>query len=593
MSFLKAFLASLVGVLVGLAVFTFLGFFVISGIISNAVAEKVPQVKDKTVLEIDLSRGVADRVQDDPFSRLAGGAVEGYALLEVLNAIEYAKNDDRIEGIYLHQSFVLAGQATIDDIYEALEDFKESDKFIVAYSELLTESALYLGSLADEVYLHPKGGVEWDGLAATPMFYAGMLDKVGVEPRVFKVGTYKSAVEPFTERKMSPASREQTQVLLDDMWDYRLERFAKNRGMTVAQLDEFASNLSLVSTENAAERQFVDELLYEDQVTTKLKERTGMGDDEKLRTMSLGDYIDAIAGDVNGYSTNRIAIVYTPGTIGMGPSSAVATGGESTAAAIRKAREDDKVKAIILRVNSPGGQVLASELIRREVELAAEVKPVIASYGDLAASGGYWISAGADHIIAQPTTITGSIGIFGLLFEADELLNEKMGITTDRVTTNQHSDLLNPFRDLHPAESAYVQNQINQGYGDFIGLVQEARDFPDSASVDAIAQGRVWSGKRAIDINLVDELGGFKRAIEIAVERAGLGDDYQLVAYPKLKSGFEQLNEMFGGARLSLVEDYLTAEQLALIRFVQMHKQGAQPNGFAAYAYLPYSMDIK
>ncbi len=569
MNFFKAFFAALLGFFVGVALLVLILFVYLGAVVASAGKSEV-SVPSTAVLSLRLDGLIAERTVDDPFSKFNPDPLSESSsttgLNDILLAIRRAKTDDRIKGIYIQTEGFGGGAAAAESVHDALVDFKSSGKFIYAYGEVYTEKAYILASVADSIFLFPDGVMEWNGLASTPFFVRGMLDKIGVEPMVFKVGTYKSFTEMYSEKKMSDPAREQTSVLLNDIWQHVLGKIAKARGRDAAELNSLATDFSISSAESALQHKFVDGLKYEDEVQALINEKLGRDKSKKLPEISVVKYADAVRLDEKD-SPNVIAVVYGEGEIGSGEAVEGSIGSTTLAAALRKARLDKDVKAIVFRVNSPGGSALASEVIRRELLLAKAEKPVIASYGDVSASGGYWISTNADAIVAQPTTITGSIGIFGLWLNTQKMFNEKLGVTFDRVTTNAYADLGNPNRPMSEIERRKVQGMLNMGYADFIRIVREGRKFSDSASVDKIAQGRVWSGIRARQIGLVDSLGGLDVAIRMAASRAGVGDEYAVKEYPRIKTAFQKLTEDFMSTSYVLYERYtLTPEQKLYLR---------------------------
>jgi protease-4 len=435
-----------------------------------------------------------------------------------------------------------AGQATTEEIRNALLDFKKSGKFIVAYSEVYTQRFYYLASVADKVYINPKGFIEFAGFDSKVTFLKGALDKLGIEAQIIKVGTYKSAVEPLVLTKMSDANRLQVTSYLGSLYDHFLTNISKSRGISKDSLFAYANEMRIKRPEDALKYKLVDGLKYKDELLDELKGRVGVNKKDKLNSVSLGDYSQS-DDTTTEVSTNRIAVIYASGDIAGGESDDNSIGSETISAALRKARTDSKVKAVVLRVNSPGGSSLASDVIWREVSLTKKVKPIIVSMGDVAASGGYYISCAADSIFAQPNTITGSIGIFAVLPNMQKLFNDKLGITFDGVKTGQFADLGDNSRPLTPAERAIMQSMINNGYDDFTKAVAGGR-HKTQRYIDSIGQGRVWTGTQALKIGLVDRLGNINDAVKSAAKMAKL-KDYKLIAYPEQKSVFNKLGVTF------------------------------------------------
>jgi len=466
-------------------------------------------------------------------------------LINLKKAIGEAKTNDNIKGIYLNTGLIMAGQANLLELREALVDFKTSGKFIVAYDEAYTEGGYYIASVADEIYLNPLGGIDFNGFSSEGIFFKGLFEKIGVKPEIFRVGEFKSAVEPFILEKNSPEARLQTQSFLDDMNQFALHGISESRGIGYDSLKRINDLMLVRKPQDAVTYGLATELLYLDQVLTKLKEKLGIDEGDDIKTINVTD-LNKTAKSKNITSSNRIAVIIAEGEIVGGDADGVISS-EKFAKEIRKARKDDNIKAIVLRVNSPGGSVVASEVIWREMAEAKKVKPVYVSMGEVAASGGYYISAPADTIVAQPNTITGSIGIFGMMFNAQELLNDKLGITTDVVKTGELSDFMNPTRPMTDVERTIIQNTVEDGYETFISRVSEGRGMSPEA-VKEVASGRVWTGNQAKERGLVDVLGGLNTTIEIAAARIGAVDDYRVVYYPTKKPWFESIMEDLGNS---------------------------------------------
>jgi protease-4 len=457
--------------------------------------------------------------------------------------IKKAKTDANIKGIFLDESYMLSGQGTTEEIRNALIDFKKSGKFIVAYAEVYTKGFYYLASVADKVYINPKGIFEFDGFSSQVTFLKGALDKLGIEAQVIKVGTFKSAVEPLVLTKMSDANRLQVTSYLGSLYDHFLSGISKSRGINKDSLFNYANEMRIKQPEDALKYKLVDGLKYKDELIAELKSRLDVKAKNDIKSVELSEYTKSTSDDTKQVSTNRIAVIYASGDIASGDGDDNSIGSETTSKALRKVRLDDKIKAVVLRVNSPGGSSLASDVIWREVMLTKKVKPIIVSMGDVAASGGYYISCAADSIFAEPNTITGSIGIFAILPNMQKLFNDKLGVTFDGVKTGQYADLGNTSRPLTPAEKAILQNQINRGYDDFTKAVAAGR-HKTQAYINSIGQGRVWTGAQALKIGLVDRLGNIDDAVKSAAKKAKL-KDYRLVAYPEQKSVLDKLGQSF------------------------------------------------
>lgn len=556
-SFFKFLLASVLGVLIGL-MFVFFIFMGIIGVMIST-ADRAVDVKPNSVFHMKLDQPVVDRASKNPFDNfdfLTMQPTSRLGLDDILNNIEKAKKDDNIEGIFLEISMPQAGISTLGEIRDALADFRESGKFILAYADSYTQAAYYLASVADHLYLTPTGLVQWTGLRSEVLFFKGTLEKLGLEPQIIRHGKFKSAVEPFMYDEMSEESREQVMSYLGSIWQVLLEGVSDTRDIPAGSLDSIAGGLLVRSAETAVEHGLVDELMYRDQVLLKLKELSGIDEDDDIRPVSISRYTKVPAErEFKGLPREKIAIVFAEGVIGIGEGGELSIGSERISRAMRKARQDTTIKAIVFRVNSPGGSALASEVIWREVELAAREKPVIVSMGDVAASGGYYIAAPATKIVASPQTITGSIGVFGLLLDASGFLNDKLGITVDVAKTSEFADIGSFSRPMTPAERDILQEGVEDIYHVFTKRVADGREM-DRERVDEIGQGRVWSGYDARELGLVDEFGGLKRAVEIAVEESGL-ETYRIVSLPALKDPLEELVKSLGGeVRMKLSGEY-------------------------------------
>jgi protease IV len=537
------FLGNVLAVIVGLLIFSVMSFFILAGIIAIASSsEDKIEVKENTVFHLDLNGKVlVERTNEDDFdiSSITGfGGIPAIGLVNLKKAIRTAKENDNVKGIYLEAGLVSAGQAMLWELREELEEFKTSGKFIISYGEAFSEGGYFLTSVSDEIYLNPIGGLEFNGFASEVVFLKGLFEKLEIEPVVFRVGEFKSAVEPFILSQMSEESRLQTLSFLNDLNNFAIEKISESRGIPYEKLFEINSQMLVRTTEDAKEQNLVDELWYEDQVIDLMKDRLGLGEDDNINTINV-TRINKTSASKNRLSPNRIAVIIAEGEIVSGNAEGVISS-DKFVDEIRKARKNKDIKAIVLRVNSPGGSVLASEVIWREMSEAQKVKPVIASMGEVAASGGYYISAPADTIVAQANTITGSIGIFGLWFNAEGLLNNKLGITTDVVKTGELSDFMSPTGPLSEVEKTIIQKNVEDGYEEFISKVVEGRNMSYDDVLN-VASGRVWSGLQAKENGLVDVLGGLDVAIDIAAAKANVSDDFRVVYYPEEKPWFERI----------------------------------------------------
>ena len=516
---MRQFLKFSLATVVGLFLFILLLALIVAVIASSG--DDQPQLKEDHVLLLQLNGPIYDRITENPlgnFDWLTGNITDGIGLHDLIDQIEKARDNEHIKGTLLNVDLLQCGYASVREIRRALINFRKADKFVYAYSEGYTQKAYYLVSVADSVLLNPEGVMEFKGLQAKVSFPLDLMAKIGVEPQVIRHGKYKSAVEPFLRNDMSPANKEQTGAFIGSIWDSALEEIAESRGTTPAGLNAIADSVAVFLAGDALAGGLVDALIHRSEVNELLRTKLGQNSDEEVRSLSLDELKD-IKGNTP-VSTDYIAVIYAQGDIISGEGSEHQIGSRRISRAIQKARRNANVKAIVLRVNSPGGDALASDVILHEVEKAREKKPVIVSMGDLAASGGYYISCKADHIFAEPTTITGSIGVYGVLFNTEELLNNKIGIHFDQVTTNKHADFGDATRGLNEFEEARILSFIEDVYADFIGHVAEGRSM-EVADVDSIGQGRVWSGTDALKIGLVDELGGINEAIAMAADKAG------------------------------------------------------------------------
>jgi len=565
--FFKFVLATIVGLIITGVIFLLIGI----AIVVAASSDNTDEVASNSVMHISLGASIPERTPDNPlkgFSFLGLDGDKSIGLNDILANIKKAKTDDNIKGIYLDESDSQAGEATVEEIRNALIDFKTSGKFIIAYSEIYTQNFYYLASVADKVYINPKGIFEFKGFSQQITFLKGALDKLGIEAQIIKVGTYKSAVEPLVLTKMSDANRMQVTSYLGSMYDHFLTNIGKSRGINKDSLFNYANNLTIQFPEDALKHRLVDGLKYKDEVLDELRERTGTASTKAVPSVEIADYTksDEDKDGEKGSSKGRIAVIYASGEINGGDGDDNTIGSETISKALRKVRMDDKVKAVVLRVNSPGGSSLASDVIWREVMLTHKVKPIIVSMGDYAASGGYYISCAADSIFAEPNTITGSIGIFAILPNMQKLFNDKLGITFDGVTTGKYADLGDISKPLTPDEKAILQNEVNRGYDEFTKAVADGR-HKTQAYINSIGQGRVWTGEQAIKIGLVDRLGNINDAIKCAAKKANLSG-YKLVTYPEQKSFLDKVGSNFNvqmktrAIQSELGENYIYYQQI-------------------------------
>ena len=533
--FLKFTLATVTGIIISSVVLFFISILVVFSMVSSSESET--QVRKNSVMMLDLNGTLTERSQENPLDFLMKEDYKTYGLDDILSSIRKAKENEDIKGIYIQATSLGAGFASLEEIRDALKDFKESGKFIVAYGDTYTQNLYYLSSVADKVLLNPQGMLEWRGLAATPMFFKDLLEKIGVEMQIFKVGTYKSAVEPFISTEMSPANREQVNVYLSSIWGQITSSVAESRNLSLEALNKEADRmLMFYPAEESVKNGLVDTLIYKNDVRDYLKNMVGIDKDDNMPVLGIQDMINVKKNVPRDKSGNVIAVYYAYGEIDGGSSASTDEGinSEKVIKDLRKLKDDENVKAVVLRVNSPGGSAYGSEQIWYAVNQLKKEKPVIVSMGDYAASGGYYIACNADTIVAEPTTLTGSIGIFGMMPNAKGL-TEKLGVNFDVVKTNPYADFGHLTRPMNDGEKGLMQMYVNKGYELFLTRCSDGRGI-SMEELDKIAQGRVWTGSTAKELGLVDELGGLDKALEIAIAKAGV-DAYTVMNYPK-KEGF-------------------------------------------------------
>jgi protease-4 len=577
------------------------GLVVLIALAASSSKDSGPQVKDKSVLVLDLSLNITDSKPSRSTSAaiqdvLSDDSGDAVTLRTVLDTIEYAKKDPKIVGIYLEGSSdsSSSGFANLKEVRSALQRFRDAKKPIFAYQMDWNERDYYLGSVANTIAVNPYGSLEINGFSSQATFFTGALEKYGLGVQVTRVGKYKSAVEPFLLTKMSPENRQQTQKLLGDMWGEYLTTVGPNRKVTVGQLQAVADKGGILMADEALKSKLVDKVVYFDEIATELKKLTGTDSENKsFKQISLKNYA-RIAEDkksTRANKKNQIAVLYAEGEIVDGEGGPTEVGGDRIAQEMRKIREDDDVKAVVLRVNSPGGSATAAEVIGREVMLTGKKKPVIVSMGNLAASGGYWISMGSNRIFAEPNTITGSIGVFGMRFNAEKLAANN-GVTWDVVKTARFADINTVSRPKNPQELANIQRIVDRIYDRFITKVADSRKLPKN-KVQEIAQGRVWSGTAAKQLGLVDEIGGFEDAVAEAAKQAKLGDNWQLEEYPKRRSFEEQILARLSGVRVlkpAAKLDPLTAEVKKMQEELGAIESMNDPQGI--YVRLPFNLRI-
>ncbi|WMJ75419.1 signal peptide peptidase SppA [Cytophagaceae bacterium ABcell3] len=583
------FIRQVLATIVGIFLFTVFSFFSLLAVIAALVPDREARLEERPVLRIVLNKNITERETDDifgqftsPFTSRESGSL---GLIELRKSIKEAARNNHIKGILLDIRNFDAGMAQIEELRNEIKTFKESGKFVYAWSDNYSEAGYFLASVADKIFLPPIGDLEFNGLSSEVVFFKGTLDMLNVQPEIFRVGDYKSAIETFTQKQMSEENREQMEVLLNSVYDDYLQKISDARGVEVSQLRNIADSILVQTAEDAQEYELVTHVAYFDSLESIIREETGIEKDKKVEYARYDDLYDLFERENDG--NRKVAVIVAEGSIEHGSGRRNIIGSHTFSEEIRKARLDDDVKAIVLRINSPGGSALASDLMWREVELTGRVKPVIASMSDVAASGGYYMAAACDTIVAQPNTITGSIGVFGLLVNLEEFLNNKLGITTDRVKTNPMADIGSATRPMTERERGIIQKSVNKIYEDFLEVVAKGRDL-DKEYVHSIAQGRVWSGIEAKENKLSDVNGGLEDAIKIAAEKAGIEDDYSVVYLPELPDAFlRQILRAFDGSDGDAYDEHLGKFAPYVKSIIELQKmEGVQ-------ARMPYDIKIK
>lgn len=583
-TFFKIFFASLLA----LIVFTVIGLFILIGFISTATTSEVPVVGSKAVLVLDLSVNYKEQAEEDPFGELIAAAEANKpSLFDVVRLIGEAKSDSAVKGIYVLAGDNANGFSSSEELRKAVLDFKKSGKFVIAYGETMTQKAYYVASAAERVYVHPQGGLEWSGFSSNLFFLKGMLDKLQIEPQIFYAGKFKSATEPLRETKMTEANRLQTSVWLGDLYSAFLKAASTARKIDTAVLHQLANDGDIQTAVDAEKYQLVDGLKYDDEVKGEILQRLKKGSGSSINFVTINEY--AAATTLNDFSGNgKIAVIYAQGDIVSQEGDEEQVSSDVYKNVIRRARLDKDIKAIVLRVNSPGGSALASDVIWREISLARKEKPVVVSMGDVAASGGYYIACNADAVFANETTITGSIGVFSIVPNFESFLKNKLGITTDRVRTAPYADMGAGDRPLTATEKRFFQSATDSIYHTFKKRVAEGRE-KNIEYIDSIAQGRVWTGRRALEAGLVDKIGTLQDAVKHAAKLAKIEDDYRLREYPEKKNFFEQIMGNYKrSVKTNLIKDEIGLEQWQLMQqFKQVKQMVGEPQ-----ARMPYFLTI-
>jgi len=588
------FLKNVFATIVGLFLFFLFGFFILIGIAAAiGGSEDKTALKENTVLKLDLNHPIVENVAEDenPLKNLGGPFADNsdeIGLVQIREALKRAAVDTHIKGISLQAHYPMAGYAQLQEIRDALLAFKKSGKFIYAYGESFTEKGYYLTSVADKIFLNPAGGLDFNGISAEISFFKGTLDKLDIKPVVFRVGQFKSAVEPFIRENMSEENRAQYNELLGSINNQIMSQIATSRGISAEALKKVADELTAYEPKGALQSKLVTNVGYLDEYETALKKKLNIDADDKLTYVGLGKFMKAESAIPFNDSDNRIAVIVSEGTIEGAKASSGNIGSDDFVAELRKARDDKKVKAIVLRIDSPGGSSLASDVMWHEVQLAKKVKPVVASMGDYAASGGYYMAMGADTIVALPTTITGSIGIFAQFFNFENFFKNKLGITHDRVNTNAHSDFPTVTRELTDFEKNWFQARVNAGYETFTSKAAQGRHM-NIDKLKSLAGGRVWTGEQAKVNGLVDVLGDLNKAIEIAAKMAKVKtDDYKVRYYPTPKSFFEELMDK---KEDEMEAKFLKAQFGEMASYVKQVQKVKTQEGYLAL--MPFAIEFK
>lgn len=585
-SFFKYVLATITGIVISFVVLFIVLMGIIGAIISSASSDQEIVVKSNSVLYLSFDYDITERSEANPLGslNLPGYSTKNIGLDDILARIKYAATDGNIKGIYLDASHIGVGFASLKEVRDELLAFKKTGKFVVAYNAGYDQKAYYVASIADKVYVNPQGTIDFRGLASSTMFYKDLLDKVGVEMQIVKVGTFKSAVEPYFLNKMSDPNRLQVTSYLGSIYHTFIHEIAASRNIAADSLRAIANDYRVRDADDAVKYKLADAKLYKDELLSDLRKRLKISEKDEISFVSLLDYNKKVKDDASGY---EVAVLYAAGEIvdgeGTGPGQ---IGGDKFSRELRKLREDDAVKAVVLRVNSPGGSALASDIIWREVILTKKVKPVIVSMGDLAASGGYYISAAADSIFAEPTTITGSIGVFGVIPNFQNLMNNKIGVHYDGVKTGKFADLMTSFdRPLTAEERDIIQREVDKVYGTFTKVVADGRKL-SIADVDSIGQGRVWTGAQGLNNKLVDRLGNLDAAIQAAAKKANLSK-YKVSQYPEKEDPFTSI---LNNSK-EKVQVWVAKEQMGeYYRYFDVMKKATAQTG--VQARLPYSVEI-
>ncbi|MCL6295221.1 signal peptide peptidase SppA [Jejuia spongiicola] len=587
MSFIKRVLSTVTGIFVFL--FICFALLILIGLLTGSSSDEKIIVKDNSVLDLKLDFPIKDYAGKTVFKQynfLNENKKDG--LFNIIDAIKYAATDDKIKGISIDNNFIQAGFSQTKAIRDALLEFKKSDKFIVAYADVYSQKDYYLSSVADTIYMNPVGMMEFNGLSTERLYYKDFQEKSGIKMEVIRLGKYKSAVEPFLENEMSDNNREQIEVYLNGIWSEVKKEISVSRNVSVDRLNTIADSLLSRTANLAKSSKLIDRVAYHDEYESGLRHAINIEASKEIKTISIKDYAIHTANQImKKTSSNKVAVIYAEGEIIYGEGDEDRVGQGAMNRSLKKAREDDKIKAVVIRINSPGGSALASELIWREIELTKKVKPVIVSMGDLAASGGYYIACNADKIIAEPTTITGSIGVFGMLPNVKGLA-DKWGINAEQVTTNKNSISYSFFEPMNEEQEAFIKEGINDIYELFTNRVADGRGMTQD-DVKAIAQGRVWTGVDALSNGLIDELGGLELALKYAAEAAEI-EDYKIKEFPVFEKDLDKVLQSFGLAKAK--EDILK-EELGEANYKVLKEIKSMSEQKGVQLLFPFNTEIK
>lgn len=585
---MKNFLKIVAGTFVGSLIAMVLGVLLLFGIFSSiaSVAEKsTPTVPSSAILSLNFANRITEQSIDDPFADASITNLEisskSLGILSVVDAIDAAATDPRIKFIYMNLNDIDAGISHVEEIRAALSRFHDSGKAIISYAENFSQGAYYLATVSDKIFLNPSGTLALTGLSVNSLFFKDLLDKIGIQAQLIRHGKFKAAAEQYISNKMSDENREQLQAYISAVWNTWAQDISKSRGISVERLNEITDNLEMINAQKVKELGFVDGLMYKDQLTDTLVSLFGVEKEKELKTVTLADYITATK-KINLKEKNKIAVLYANGEIVMGKSTDNISS-DNFVAMLSKIRKDSTIKAVVLRVNSPGGSAQCADIIERELKLLREKKPLVVSMGDYAASGGYWIAANADKIITNNTTLTGSIGVFSLALNAQKAIEKHLSINPETVNTHKHSDILSLYRSMDNDEVAFMQKEVEIIYDQFLNLVAEGRNL-SVAQIDSVAQGRIWSGLDAIKIKLADEVGGIHEAIQSAAAMSSL-ESYRIVEYPVQKTQLDKIIEQLqaSGNAAKVISDPAGALERTYMKL-------SKEKGVKTFARLPYNI---